>query len=145
MKSLFTLLALVGGTAAAQAQLLPIPGARNPDWTLTKTSPPHPYDSSDSLRYKSDRMPNKAADFPAPADHMPNAARKSISGIGNRRYYWDADRRLRYAWQVKPGSEAPDSTVTVHDDNSDIAYIFRRRKSSAPKPGIKFLRPEPIK
>ena len=129
MKLLLILLSLLT-LSAAQAQLLPTPGTRNPDWALAKTDPPHTYNRVDTLRYHPDPMPNSAEELPAPTDHMPNGARKSISAIGNRRYYWDAARRLRYEWTVKPGSDAPDSTVTVRDDNTDVAYTFRRR----PKP-----------
>jgi len=81
MKSLLLLLALSGGVSAAHAQLLPVPGAKNPDWQAEK----------------SEAIPEATPFGEAPKpDRMPNAAQKSIASSGNRHYHWDAERQLAY-------------------------------------------------
>ena len=59
---------------------------------------------------------------------MPNAAEKSIVSKGNHHYQWDASRQLAYDWISANGMMAPLETVTVREQQSDIAYIFRRAK-----------------
>jgi hypothetical protein len=97
----------------AHAQLLPVPRAQNPDWTLKKAAP--------------------LVTYPVPVqrvgtDRMPNAVQKSIGSSGNQHYHWDAKKQLVYTWLSRPGSEtiAPDKEVTVRDARTDIVYTFRR-------------------
>jgi hypothetical protein len=115
MKSFIVLLALCGGASVAQAQLLPVPGVKNPDWQAEKSE-----------------AAAEATPFgEAPtADRMPNAAQKSISSSGNRHYHWDAERQLAYQWQSRPGSGtvAPDKEVLVREDRTGITYTFRRKR-----------------
>ncbi|MDO7846576.1 hypothetical protein Q5H92_09430 [Hymenobacter sp. M29] len=115
MKSLFILLALFGGASAAHAQLLPVPGAKNPDW---KTE-------------KSEAQPSATPfDEPLKTDRMPNAMQNSIVSKGNQHRYWDADRQLAYTWQSRPnsGTVAPDQEVLVREDRTGITYTFRRKR-----------------
>jgi hypothetical protein len=115
MKRLLLLVALLNGAHAAQAQLLPVPGSRNPDWNAEKT----------------EALPEATpVGEPFKTDPMPNAAHKSIASSGNRHYHWDADRRLAYRWRSRPGSGtvAPDEEVLVRDERTGITYTFRRRQ-----------------
>ncbi|WP_157530619.1 hypothetical protein [Hymenobacter norwichensis] len=57
---------------------------------------------------------------------MPNSTFLGPSGAGNHRYYWDARRQLRYEWETRSGSEAPDDSVTVHDDGTGTVYTYRQ-------------------
>jgi hypothetical protein len=115
MKSLFIFLALFGSASAAHAQLLPVPGAKNPDWHAEK----------------SEALPEATPFDEAPKlDRMPNAAQKSIASSGNRHYHWDAERQLAYQWLSRPGSGtiAPDNKVLVREDRTGLTYTFRRRR-----------------
>jgi hypothetical protein len=120
--------ALILGTAlAAQAQLLPVPNARNPDWVQTDTKLGFRPSRPDSLPGSRDRMPI-ADPSRSGAPTMPNAlGKKNLTNIGNTYRYWDADRKLAYEWQARPGSAAPDSTVTVHQQSTGAIYTYRRR------------------
>lgn len=114
MRSLL-FIALCCGTSAAHAQLLPVPGAKNPDW---KTE-------------KAEAQPEATPFDEAPqVDRMPNAVQNSIGSAGNRHYYWDASRQLAYQWQSRPGAGtvAPDKQVVVREDRTGIVYIFRRKR-----------------
>jgi hypothetical protein len=97
----------------AHAQLLPVPGTSNPDWTLEKAEP---------------ISPNPRPVQRVGIDRMPNAAQKSIASSGNQHYHWDAKKQLVYTWLSRPGSQtiAPDKEVTVRDDRTDSVYTFRR-------------------
>ena len=112
MKILLLLFALTGGATAAHAQLLPVPGTKNPDWKLEKF---------EALQSKG--LPV----LPPPTDRMPNAAQKSIQSNRNQHTYWDADRQLAYQWQSSPGSVKPEQQVKVLEQRTNIAYIYRRR------------------
>ncbi|MDQ2771371.1 MAG: hypothetical protein M3Y54_12840 [Bacteroidota bacterium] len=109
MKILFSLAVLCGATAA-HAQLLPVPGAKNPDWKLEKSEAP------------------QAERLLPPTDRMPNAAQKSVLSTGNQHAYWDADRQLAYQWQSGPGSVKPEKQVKVLEQRTGIAYVYRRRQ-----------------
>ncbi|GAB3580570.1 hypothetical protein [Hymenobacter daeguensis] len=115
MKGLFVLLLLCGGATAAHAQLLPVPGAKNPNWKTEKFA----------------ALPEATPfDEPPKTDRMPNAAQRSIASAGNRHYYWDASRQLSYQWLSRPGSNtiAPDKEVLVREDRTGITYTFRRKQ-----------------
>lgn len=105
---------LCAGTSIAHAQLLPVPGAKNPDWTLKKSEPRPNAEPSDVL---------------PGTDRMPNAMQKSVKSIGNRHYHWDSDRQLAYEWLSRPtsGSIAPDELVTVRSESTGTTYTYRRR------------------
>ena len=105
--------ALTCGATAALAQLLPVPGIKNPDWKLEK---------SEALQLEG--LPV----LPPPTDRMPNAAQKSIQSSGNQHAYWDADRQLAYQWQSSPGTVKPEQQVKVLEQRTGIAYIYRRRQ-----------------
>jgi hypothetical protein len=121
MKLMLLSFALLGGISA-NAQLLPIPGKKNPDWVLINAEP-QPYDAQ-----------ALAIPAPAPTDRMPNAAKKSIRSIGNQRYYWDADRQLAYNWYSKEGKTEPDIMVFVREQRKDIVYTYRRANAEIVPP-----------
>ncbi|GAB3234755.1 hypothetical protein GCM10027346_23880 [Hymenobacter seoulensis] len=106
---------------SARAQLLPVPGASNPDWTLVKkhTPPASPGDSG-----------------PMPTDRMPNGAPKGVTSMGNHHFHWDSERELTYEWDSRPGSGtvAPDKAVTVHERKTNSTYTFRRRAQPVGRP-----------
>ena len=115
MKSLFTLLALCGIASVAHAQLLPVPGAKNPDWKVEKK----------------EALPQASlSDEPIRIDRMPNAMQNSIVSKGDVHHYWDADRQLAYEWRSRPGSGsvAPDKAVLVREDRTGTTYTFRRTR-----------------
>ncbi|WP_198074695.1 hypothetical protein [Hymenobacter negativus] len=115
MKALLLPLALYCGISAAHAQLLPVPGAKNPDWKVEK---------KEALPEATpfDELPK--------TDRMPNAAQKGIASIGNRHYHWDAERQLAYQWLSRPnsGTVAPDKKVVVREDRTGLTYTFIRRR-----------------
>ncbi|MFD2718250.1 hypothetical protein ACFST9_05960 [Hymenobacter monticola] len=115
MKRLLLLSVLLSRADAAQAQLLPVPGSKNPDWKVEKKEAlpeATPFDEAPKL------------------DRMPNAAQKSIASIGNRHYHWDAERQLAYQWLSRSGSGtlAPDKEVLVREERTGITYTFRRKQ-----------------
>lgn len=122
---------LLSAALAAQAQLLPVPNARNPDWVLENTQAGLHPSRPDSLAGSRDRMPIADPNRQAPTARMPNALPKSISGAGSMRRYWDADRQLAYEWKAQPGRMAPDQVVTVHQQTTGATYIYRRRPTAA--------------
>ncbi|GGG52516.1 hypothetical protein [Hymenobacter glacieicola] len=111
IKRVALLIMLGCATSVAQAQLLPVPNSRNPDWVLEKAAVPKP----------------DASVLPLITDRMPNAAQKSISSSGNRHYCWDAQQQLAYEWVSQPGRVAPDQRVTVREERTGTAYTYRRR------------------
>ncbi|MBF9143606.1 hypothetical protein [Hymenobacter properus] len=115
MKALLLPLALYCGISAVHAQLLPVPGAKNPDW---KVETP-------------EVVPEAVPFGEAPkTDRMPNAVQKSIASKGNLHHYWDAERQLTYEWRSRPGSGtvAPDKKVVVREDRTGLTYTFIRRR-----------------
>ena len=115
MKRLLLFFVLLNGAHAAHAQLLPVPGAKNPDWQAEK----------------SEAAPEATSFGEAPKpDRMPNAAQKSIASSGNRHYHWDAEHQLAYQWLSRPGSGtvAPDKEVLVREERTGITYTFRRKR-----------------
>ena len=112
MKRLLLLVILLCMAPIARAQLLPNPGAKNPDWTLEKSD----------VQQVDGRLA-----LPPATDRMPNAAQKSISSNGNRHSSWDADRQLAYQWLSRPGATAPEERVTVRADRTGTTYTYRRR------------------
>ncbi len=127
MKQLVLLPVLLAITLAAHAQLLPVPNTRNPDWVQTNTKqgfrPSHP----DLLPGHHDQMP--VVDLHrSGASTIPNAQRKNLMSIGNTYRYWDADRKLAYQWEARPGSAAPDSVVTVQQQVTGAIYTYKRAK-----------------
>ncbi|MCC3151694.1 hypothetical protein Q3A66_01510 [Hymenobacter sp. BT770] len=112
MKRLLLPFSLLGCISIAQAQLLPVPGGKNPDWVLLKTEA-RPYDA-------------QALTPPPATDAMPNAAQKSISSIGDHQYYWDAQRQLAYDWVSRGSSKAPFMLVNVREQRKDVVYVYRR-------------------
>lgn len=108
------LAAWLGATLAAQAQVLPVPGEKNPDWVLFITFKKPYYDG--------------LVVEPPTADRMPHAAGKSIKSIGNHRYYWDADHQLAYDWLSKDGALGPLVLVNVRAQRQDIVYSYHRRR-----------------
>jgi hypothetical protein len=117
---------LLTSALAAQAQLLPVPNTRNPDWVQTDTKLGFRPSLPDSLPGSRDRMP--IADLGRDqASGIPNAQRKNLANTGNSYRYWDTDRQLVYAWQARPGSAAPDSAVTVYQQRTGATYTYRRR------------------
>ena len=133
--------ALVLATAlAAHAQLLPVPNTRNPDWIQTDTKLGFRPSPPDSLPGSRDRMPIADPSRGSTA-RIPNAQRKNLTSIGNTYYYWDADRQLAYEWPARPGSAAPDSTVTVRQQRTGTTYTYRRRPAPPTVLGQQFLGP----
>ena len=103
---------LLTASLAAQAQVLPVPGGKNPDWVLVQT----------------ERKPYAGQDmWPTSTDRMPNAAAKSIKSMGNHHYYWDATRQLSYEWLSKPDQVAPSSLVIVHQQTTGATFVYRKR------------------
>jgi hypothetical protein len=96
-----------------QAQALPVPGEKNPDWVLFGTYK-KPYDS-------------RVLKSPF-TDRMPNAAPRSIKSIGSHHYYWDASRQLAYDWLSKDGTLGPLVLVNVRVQQQDIVYSYHRRR-----------------
>ncbi|MFD1468786.1 hypothetical protein ACFQ48_11175 [Hymenobacter caeli] len=128
LPGLLLVLGIAGFAGGAQAQALPVPGPRNPDWSLEKTEARPTAGPSTAL------LSN---------DRMPNAAQQSVSSTGNRHYQWDADRQLAYEWLSRPGSEAPGQSVAVRDERTGTVYTYRR--ATAP-PKSRLWRPiKPIK
>jgi hypothetical protein len=127
MNSLLLCAAFVlGATLAAHAQLLPVPNTRNPDWVQIDIKLGFRPSQPDSLPGSRDRMPIADPSRSGTA-RMPNAQRKNLTNIGNAYRYWDAERQLAYEWRAHPGSAAPDSTVTVHQQSTGATYTYRRR------------------
>jgi hypothetical protein len=105
--------ALLGASLVAQAQVLPVPGGKNPDWVLFGTYK-KPYDGP-------------VVELPT-TDRMPNAASKSIKSIGNHHYYWDDNRQLAYDWFSKDGILGPLALVNVRVQQQDVVYSYHRRR-----------------
>ena len=105
---------LLFAAPATYAQLLPVPGAHNPNWKLQKTETLPGAQPSDPL---------------SSSDRMPNAAQRSIVSAGNHQYWWDGTRQLAYDWLSRPGSgsAAPDKAVAVRDERTGTTYTFLRR------------------
>ena len=105
---------LCAATSIAHAQSLPVPGAKNSDWSLEKTELRPNADPSDVL---------------PGTDRMPNAVQKSVKSIGNRHYHWDSNWQLAYEWLSRPssGSIVPDKLVTVRQEPTGTIYTYRRR------------------
>jgi hypothetical protein len=119
-------------TLAAHAQLLPVPNTRNPDWVQIDTKLGFRPSRPDSLLGSRDRMPIVDPSRGS-ASQMPNAlGKKNLINVGNAYRYWDADRKLAYEWQARPGSAAPDSIVTVQQQATGATYTYCRRVT--PKP-----------
>ena len=113
MKAFLLFSALLFGYSA-QAQVLPVPGDKNPDWVLLKTEK---------------RQVDEQPVLPPATDRMPNAIGKSIISKGNHHFTWDAERQLAYDWFSQDASTmTPLKTVTVREQRSEIAYIYRRAK-----------------
>ena len=111
-KKLLLPLVLLCGANIANAQLLPMPGTKNPDWKLEKS--------------EAKKFENLPVAPPPATDRMPNALPKTIKSIGNRHSYWDADRQLAYEWQSGPESVRPENQVTVIEQRTGTAYMYRR-------------------
>lgn len=116
MRYLLLTLPLLAVAAPAYAQLLPVPGARNLDWSL---EPPggKAYTVKLPAAGGTDQMPIAGS---GRAEAMPNVLQHSLSGVG--RHYWDPTRRLDYEW---PGS-GPDSLITVREPVTGRRYTYRR-------------------
>ena len=128
LPGLLLVLGVTGFAHAAQAQTLPVPGTRNPDWALEKTEARPTAGPSAAL---------------LGSDRMPNATQQSVSSAGNRHYQWDADQQLAYEWLGRSGSEAPGQSVAVRDERTGTVYTYRR--ATAP-PKSRLWRPiKPIK
>lgn len=122
----------MGATVVAQAQLLPVPDARNADWVLDKTTPGSRPSRPDTLPGGRDRMPMASTNPPGQTPAMPNALTARISGnstgtAGGQRYYWDAARQLGYEWRARRGQFAPDSLVTVRQQSTGATFTYRKR------------------
>jgi hypothetical protein len=115
MKCLLGLLISSSAAFTAHAQLLPVPGSKNPDWVLEKAQ----------------EKPEQAVTSTEP---MPNAL-KSISSSSTTHRHWDATRQLAYEWESRPnsGSVAPDRSVLVREDRTGTTYVFRRRQPTPTK------------
>jgi hypothetical protein len=103
---------LLAASLAAQAQVLPVPGGKNPDWEFLRTER-KPYDGH-IIRSSS-------------VDRMPNAAAKSIKSIGNHHYYWDDATQLAYDWFSKEGTLGPVVLINVRAQQQSTVYTYRRR------------------
>ncbi|MDQ2792576.1 MAG: hypothetical protein M3Y12_01010 [Bacteroidota bacterium] len=114
MKRLLLATSLLFAAPAAHAQLLPVPGAKNPDWKLEKAET---------------RPETEPLVLLPGMDQMPNAAQRSIASADNHHYWWDGTRQLAYDWLSRPssGSIAPDKAVAVREERTGTTYIFRRR------------------
>ncbi|MBC6612751.1 hypothetical protein H8B15_17645 [Hymenobacter sp. BT507] len=113
MKLYLLLLATLGATSVAQAQLLPTPHQQNPDWTLQKV--------------EAQTSAGIATAPPPAADAMPNAIQQSISSAGNHRRVWDAKRQLAYEWVSRPDEMAPDKSVLVREQRTGAVYTYARK------------------
>ena len=111
--SLLCLATLLSISLAAEAQVLPVPGAKNPDWVLFSTQR-QPYEGQ--------------ALAPPSADRMPNAASRSIKSIGTHHSYWDASRQLAYDWLSEDGTLGPLALVNVRAQQQDVVYSYHRRR-----------------
>ena len=113
MKNFLLSLGLVCAALGAHAQILPVPGAQNPDWALEKSKA---------------RSRAEPADVLPGTDRMPNAGQQSIKSIGNHHYHWDSNRQLAYEWLSRPGSgsTAPDKLVVVRSESAGT-YTYRSR------------------
>ncbi|MBJ6111807.1 hypothetical protein JAO73_22495 [Hymenobacter sp. BT523] len=82
-------------------------------------------------------MPNISPGGRGPATAMPTVGRTGITHVRNDEYsFYDETRLLLYYWRSKPGSQAPDSLVTVLTKTNTF-YTFRRAKpkpTAAPRP-----------
>ncbi|WP_210516595.1 hypothetical protein [Hymenobacter terricola] len=115
MKILAVSFALCCSISIAHAQLLPVPGAKNPDW------------KTDNF----EALPGAISFGEAPkTDRMPNAVQNSIISEGNLHHYWDANRQLAYQWRSRSGSGtvAPDKEVLVREERTGLTYTYRRRR-----------------
>ena len=113
MKRLLLAASVLLAAPAACAQLLPVPGAKNPDWKLDKTQTRPGAESSDLL---------------PGIDRMPNAAQRSIVSADNHHHWWDGHRQLAYDWlsRLGSGSVVPDKAVAVREARTGTTYLFRR-------------------
>ena len=103
---------LLTASLAAQAQVLPVPGGKNPDWVLVQTE----QKLYDGHIIQSSNI-----------DRMPNAEAKSIKSIGNHHYYWNAANHLAYDWVSKDGMLEPLGLVNVREQQQSTVYSYRRR------------------
>ena len=126
MRRICCLMAWLGATALSHAQVLPVPNARNPDWVLDKTTLGSRPSRPDTLPGGRDQMPIANPDRQRPPAAMPNALTRSISSMGQRRYYWDAAQQLGYEWQARPGQTTPDRLVTVRQQATGATFTYRR-------------------
>ncbi|TDN35924.1 hypothetical protein E4631_04555 [Hymenobacter sp. UV11] len=126
MRSLWCATAWLGATALSHAQVLPVPNARNLDWVLDKTTLGTRPSRPDSLPGGRDQMPIVDPNRQGGVAAMPNALAKSITGSGNYHQYWDAARKLNYEWQSRLGQLAPDSLVTVKQQDTGATFTYRR-------------------
>ena len=129
MNFFYLSIGLVWLASVAQAQVLPIPGSRNPDWVLEKTEH-HTYSQQPGPpSEKGSQIPGVASNANA-VDRMPNSLSKSIRSIGNRHSYWDAERQVGYEWVSRSGSLAPESLVMVREEQTGNVYTYRQKVAS---------------
>lgn len=126
MKSILCIIAWLGTSALAHAQVLPVPNARNPDWVLDKTTLGFRPSRPDTLAGSRDRMPIADLNRQNGTASMPNVLGKSITSIGDTHRYWDAARQLSYEWQSHAGLLAPDSLVLVKQQATGATFTYRR-------------------
>jgi hypothetical protein len=128
MKAFLCLASLMATVTLAQAQVLPVPGARNPDWLLDKPATNGRPIRRDTLPSGRDPMPiaDPRRQGQGGTDAMPNALSKNIQSIGNHHRYWDAARQLSYDWQSRSGQLGPDSLVTVFQQATGTTFTYRR-------------------
>lgn len=106
-KLMLAIWAVLFAATTAQAQKLPVPGQKNPDWSLHRKKEPL------QSQFRS-------------TDRMPNARFMGPSIIGNHHSYWDSKQQLRYEWESKPDSNAPVDSIIVREEATGTVYTYRR-------------------
>ncbi|AHJ96273.1 hypothetical protein Hsw_0678 [Hymenobacter swuensis DY53] len=108
---------LAVGANAASAQKLPLPGHKNPDWTLLKTEP---------LYSSPDAAPNQPQPVPMPNIDARGGMKDSS---GQWIIYYDPLRNVRYNM-----ADLKKNRLRVQDLRTGIVYTYAPKKGASPKP-----------
>jgi hypothetical protein len=106
---------LVVAATAAQAQELPVPGEKNPDWKLQKTEEPYPQ-----------AYPSGSKESPAPiAMPSPRIQGGMLNEQGEYDIFFDSSKGVRYDLTALKEQ----GTVRVRNMRTGTEYTYARRKS----------------